>query len=57
MLLLMHCYLFQQAESKEAKEDLQAAKQLIKKREQLQTSGQDTDAKRFVVGDKKIEPN
>ncbi|CAN7030151.1 hypothetical protein BRARA_H00505 [Brassica rapa] len=45
------------AESKEAKEDLQAAKQLIKKREQLQTSGQDTDAKRFVVGDKKIEPN
>ncbi|KAF3525534.1 hypothetical protein F2Q69_00050130 [Brassica cretica] len=45
------------AESREAKEDLQAAKQLIKKREQLQTSGQDTDAKRFVVGDKKIEPN
>lgn len=45
------------AESREAKEDLQAAKQLIKKREQLQTSGQDTDAKRFVVGDKKIEPS
>ncbi|KAG2324371.1 hypothetical protein Bca52824_007099 [Brassica carinata] len=44
------------AESKDAKEDLQAAKQLIKKREQLQTSGQDTDAKRFVVGDKNIEP-
>ncbi|KAJ4884647.1 Tetratricopeptide repeat (TPR)-like superfamily protein [Raphanus sativus] len=45
------------AESREAKEDLQAAKQLIKKREQLQTSGQDTDAKRFVVGDKNIEPS
>ncbi|KAJ4884651.1 Tetratricopeptide repeat (TPR)-like superfamily protein [Raphanus sativus] len=45
------------AESREAKEDLQAAKQLIKKREQLQTSGQDTDAKRFVVGDKKTEPS
>ncbi|KAJ0256555.1 TPR_REGION domain-containing protein [Hirschfeldia incana] len=44
------------AESKEAKEDLQAAKQLIKKREQLQSSGLDTDAKRFVVGDKNIEP-
>ncbi|KAF8103181.1 hypothetical protein N665_0188s0132 [Sinapis alba] len=45
------------AESREAKEDLQAAKQLIKKREQLQTSGQDTDAKRFVVSDKNIEPS
>ncbi|ESQ27397.1 hypothetical protein EUTSA_v10019109mg [Eutrema salsugineum] len=45
------------ADSREAKDDLQAAKQLIKKREQLQTSGQDTDTKRFVVGDKKIEPN
>ncbi|KAG7587353.1 Tetratricopeptide repeat-containing domain [Arabidopsis thaliana x Arabidopsis arenosa] len=45
------------ADSREAKDDLKTAKQLIKKREQLQTSGQDTDTKRFVVGDKNIEPN
>ncbi|VVA95576.1 unnamed protein product [Arabis nemorensis] len=45
------------AESSEAKDDLQTAKQLIQKREQLQTSGQDTDTKRFVVSDKNIEPN
>lgn len=48
----------QQADSREVKDDLQTAKQLIKKREQIQTSGgQDTDTKRFVVGDKNIEPN
>ncbi|KAG7590436.1 Tetratricopeptide repeat-containing domain [Arabidopsis suecica] len=45
------------ADSREAKDDLKTAKQLIKKREQLQTSGQDTDTKRFVVGDKNVEPN
>jgi tetratricopeptide (TPR) repeat protein len=45
------------ADSREAKDDLKSAKQLIKKREQLQTSGQDTDTTRFVVNDKNIEPN
>ncbi|CAA7013447.1 unnamed protein product [Microthlaspi erraticum] len=48
------------ADSREVKDDLQTAKQLIKKRDlQLQTSGeQDTDTKRrFVVGDINIEPN
>ncbi|CAH8258437.1 unnamed protein product [Arabidopsis lyrata] len=44
-------------DSREANDDLKTAKQLIKKREQLQTSGQDTETKRFVVGDKNIEPN
>ncbi|XP_010416655.1 PREDICTED: tetratricopeptide repeat protein 33 [Camelina sativa] len=45
------------ADSREAKDDLKTAKQLIKKREQLQTSGQDTDTKRFVVGDENIKPH
>ncbi|XP_006302725.2 tetratricopeptide repeat protein 33 [Capsella rubella] len=51
------CALSINVDSREAKDDLKTAKQLIRKREQLQTLGQDTDTKRFVVGDKNIEPN
>ena len=55
--ILIRVITITQADSREAKDDLKSAKQLIKKREQLQTSGQDTDTTRFVVNDKNIEPN
>ncbi|XP_010539690.1 PREDICTED: tetratricopeptide repeat protein 33 [Tarenaya hassleriana] len=39
-------------DSREAKDDLHTAKQLVKKREQLHSSGLSTNSKRFLVGDK-----